>query len=250
MIKTAKKVINKAIEYLGTKEVPVGSNNVKFNTAYYGRAVSGVAYPWCCVFVWYVFQKSGCGSLFYDNKQCAYCPTVENWGRTNKLTVAKNKGKKGDIILFDFGAGRSQHIRLIEKKNADGSYTTIEGNTSITSNDNGGCVMRRIRNQSTVRCIIRPKYDKVVTNKKNNKITKVAKKPKIAKPLLKIGSKGAEVKKLQKDLNFVLNSKLTVDGIFGTKTKETLKKFQKSQKIEIDGIYGNNSYKKMKNKIK
>lgn len=31
---------------------PRSSNHVTFNTDFYGRSVSGPAYPWCCTFVW------------------------------------------------------------------------------------------------------------------------------------------------------------------------------------------------------
>ena len=44
---------------LGTRESPAGSNRVKYNTAYYGREVSGAAYPWCCVFIWWLFREAG-----------------------------------------------------------------------------------------------------------------------------------------------------------------------------------------------
>ena len=51
---TAKQIIDKALSYLGTYDG--GNNNVIFNTHYYGKAVSGSAYPWCCAFVWDIFR--------------------------------------------------------------------------------------------------------------------------------------------------------------------------------------------------
>ena len=56
---TAKDVLNVARRELGTKESPPNSNNVKYNTWYYGREVSGKAYPWCMVFVQWVFAQAG-----------------------------------------------------------------------------------------------------------------------------------------------------------------------------------------------
>ena len=68
-------------------------------------------------------------------------------------------GKAGDIVLFDWNKNNSSdHIGIIEKKNSDGTYTTIEGNTSLTNNANGGQVMRRTRRQSEISWICRPKY--------------------------------------------------------------------------------------------
>ena len=52
---TAEKVLSIAREELGTKESPANSNKVKYNTWYYGREVSGSAYPWCIAFVQWVF---------------------------------------------------------------------------------------------------------------------------------------------------------------------------------------------------
>lgn len=53
---------------------------------------------------------------------------------------------------------------------------------------------------------------------------------------LKLGSKGDEVKLLQKKLN------ITDDGIFGPKTEEAVKAFQKQHNLEVDGIVGKNTW--------
>lgn len=157
---TAKKVMSTALQYLGVKESPAGSNKVKFNTDYYGRAVSGPDYPWCCTYVWDVFRMAEASQLFYNGQKTAYCPTVVNWGRSAGLTVPISAGRYGDIVLFDWDHnGVADHIGLIESKKEKGSYITIEGNTAVGNDSNGGEVMRRVRPQSTICCIIRPKYE-------------------------------------------------------------------------------------------
>lgn len=65
-------------------------------------------------------------------------------------------------------------------------------------------------------------------------------------PNLKYGSKGTQVKYLQRDLNYVMNSGLSVDGYFGSKTQASLKEFQKKYALVVDGIYGSKSKSKMK----
>lgn len=61
--------------------------------------------------------------------------------------------------------------------------------------------------------------------------------------LLKKGMTGADVVELQTlltQLNY-LNDK--IDGDFGTKTEEAVKKFQKAEQLEVDGEYGEKSHK-------
>lgn len=159
-MKTAKSVMTTAARYIGVKESPPDSNNVIFNTDYYGGPVNGPKFPWCCAFVWDVFRMAGASSLFYNGQKTAYCPNVETWGKAAGLSVPINSGRYGDIVLFDWQHnGEADHIGLIESKNANGTYNTIEGNTAVGNDSNGGEVMRRVRNQSTICCIIRPKYE-------------------------------------------------------------------------------------------
>lgn len=155
---TANEIIKKALSYLGTKESPANSNRVIFNTHYYGREVSGSAYPWCCAFVWDIFRMCNAGDLFFDGKKTAYCPTMEAWAKSKAIWHPNTNGQPGDLCLMDFGKGRASHIGIVEKKNPDGSYAVIEGNTSASSNDNGGCVMRRTRYVKNIRGFARPEY--------------------------------------------------------------------------------------------
>ena len=50
--------------------------------------------------------------------------------------------------------------------------------------------------------------------------------------ILKIGSRGSDVKELQEFLN------ITADGIFGKGTEEAVKKFQSTNNLVVDGIVG------------
>lgn len=154
----AKKIITKALSYIGTYDN--GKNEVIFNTHYYGTSVSGPDYPWCCAFVWDIFRMCNASALFNDGQKTAYCPTVVNWGKNRELTVNKSNGKYGDIVLFDWnGDGIADHIGLIISKNADGSYCTVEGNTSSSNYSNGGYVLKMTRYPSSILCIVRPNYD-------------------------------------------------------------------------------------------
>ena len=155
----AKDIVDLAASFVGVKENPPDSNNVIFNTDYYGRHVYGAAYPWCCTFVWDIFRMAGSSELFYDGKKTAYCPEVVNWGRENDLIVPLTEGRPGYLILFDWNHdGVADHIAIIEKQLDKNIYRTIEGNTAVGNDSNGGEVMRRTRDTNTVCCIIRPRY--------------------------------------------------------------------------------------------
>lgn len=152
-------LVNLALDQVGIKESPAGSNNVKYNTWFYGRAVRGDAYPWCCACVNWLFVQAGMGDLFYGGKKSASCMTVEDYMHKAGQKVGINDGRYGDIVFFNFGSGRTRHIGIIVSKNDDGTYKTVEGNTSVTSDDNGGSVMIRNRAKSLISSICRPAYD-------------------------------------------------------------------------------------------
>ena len=94
------------------------------------------------------------------------------------------------------------------------------------------------------------KKDISSTSSSSSSTTKSSK-PTVAKPTIKNGSKGTQVKYLQKDLNYLGfkgadGKKLTVDSIAGTNVVYALKQFQKKYSLEVDGVYGEKSHKKMK----
>lgn len=68
---------------------------------------------------------------------------------------------------------------------------------------------------------------------------------KLGERLLKEGSTGTDVKELQTLLTQLKYLNDTIDGNFGPKTKEAVKKFQKAMGLEADGEYGEKSYKVM-----
>ena len=63
--------------------------------------------------------------------------------------------------------------------------------------------------------------------------------------LLKNGSKGEQVKILQKELNKVQNCNLSVDGSFGPATKSCVLAFQRKNKLTEDALVGKNTCKKL-----
>ncbi len=151
---TAKNILDIARSELGVTESPSGSNRVKYNTAYYGRQVSGSSYPWCCVFLWWVFQQAGAAELFFGGKHTAYCPALLDFHKKQRVTDYR----PGDVIFFNFnGRGNAAHVGLCE--GWDGKrITTIDGNTGTDNEANGGAVMRRTRDKKYIVGAYRPAY--------------------------------------------------------------------------------------------
>lgn len=82
-------------------------------------------------------------------------------------------------------------------------------------------------------------------------VKKDTSKPDVPLPTLQRGSTGSEVKKLQCILNTLgcedkSNKKLKTDGVFGTSTYEAVCTFQKRVGITVDGIYGSKTSELLK----
>lgn len=159
---SAEKVLDIAKKYISVTEYPPNSNKVIFNTAYYGKEVSGSAYPWCAVFIWYIFKEAGASDLFCGGGKYAYTPSIANYYKQRGQSY--QTPKVGDLVLFKFpGSNRINHIGIVEKVLASNRIQTIEGNTSVGNNANGGAVMRRTRATTYVSCYCRPDYLKSTT---------------------------------------------------------------------------------------
>lgn len=69
------------------------------------------------------------------------------------------------------------------------------------------------------------------------------------KPTLRKGDSGTYVKELQRKLNFVINTNLVVDGLFGAGTEAAVIHFQSSQGLQADGICGNQTWAALDNAV-
>ena len=162
---TVSELLDIARRQIGTRESPPNSNNVRYNTWYYGREVSGSAYPWCAVFVAFVFDQAkvklpirtaSCGALMRA-AQSAGCWVTGDY-------------RPGDVVIYDFpGGAATDHCGIVES--VDGTYiSAIEGNTSSTSDADGGAVERRARKFSQIVGAVRPTYDKEVEEVRYNTV--------------------------------------------------------------------------------
>ena len=142
-----------AAKEIGTKESPANSNRVKYNTWYYGREVSGPAYPWCMAFAQWCYAQAGVPLPF----KTASCGALLRWYAYNQPECITKEPIPGALVIFDFpGGADTDHVGLLEGIGSN-LVTTIDGNTGVTSEANGGCVMRRTREKRLVKAFITPK---------------------------------------------------------------------------------------------
>ena len=144
------RVLSIAAAEIGTKEDPAGSNRVKYG-AWFG--LNG--YAWCMMFVQWVFARAGLPLPVHT----ASCTELANYARTHGQWVTSGY-KPGDILFLHWNksAAATEHTGIVEAIHAT-YVTTIEGNTSLTSQDNGGAVMRRNRAYANITGAYRPWYN-------------------------------------------------------------------------------------------
>lgn len=150
----AEAVLAVARAELGVKESPAGSNKVKYNTWYYGRPVSGSAFPWCMAFVQWVFARAGAPLP----EKTASCGALMRAAQKAGLWTVRDF-RPGDVVIYDFpGGGTTDHCGVVERVTESG-VVAIEGNTSRSgSQSNGGEVCRKTRPVSQIVGAVRPRY--------------------------------------------------------------------------------------------
>ena len=162
---TVSELLEIARRQIGVKESPPKSNNVRYNTWYYGREVSGNAYPWCMVFAQWVFDQAKVKLPIRTASCGALMRAAQSAGQWVEADY-----KPGDVVIYDFpGGAATDHCGIVES--VDGTYiSAIEGNTSSASDADGGAVERRARKFSQIVGAVRPTYDKEVEEVRYNTV--------------------------------------------------------------------------------
>lgn len=234
----------------------------------------------------------------------AYVPDLVSWAKSHGYWHSYTDAMRaGDLPVFDFDGNhkRQSHVGMVVSQAGNTVYT-VEGNTSVTSNDNGGAVMRRTRYVSQITGFVRPPWTTEQTAQKavDIAVSQVGVKESPANSnnvkyntwyyghavsgsaypwcmafiswcfavlcgdikidisggnttvtvkaqLLKFGSTGSAVKKLQTFLNALGYNCGTVDGVFGAQTKAAVMAFQKANGLTVDGICGSETWGKLIN---
>lgn len=150
---TGNKAVTKARSQNGVRERGY-SNKVKFNDWFYGRPVSGSAYPWCAAFTSWVYDqielKAG-----HDFPRSASVAMCFEWYRKHGRRIDKRKLRPGDQVRYTFS-----HTGIFAGYRG-GRALVWEGNTSPSnagSQRDGGGVHLRTRSLSLIQYGGRPKF--------------------------------------------------------------------------------------------
>ena len=173
----------------------------------------------CDVFVGTCVRASGVDSK-YPRGLADQKPYMDKSSKFDMVSTDPAKAQTGDIITYAHATTTGGHICIkYGDKLKHAAYKEWYGRTTSPGNR---------------------------FSKKVNKDFKVWRATGTYEGSLHKGDKGTEVKRLQLFLNWYGNYKLDADGIFGDKTDDAVKKFQKATGLTADGYFGPASLAKAK----
>jgi hypothetical protein len=227
---TADTVLGIARSYKGVTENPPGSNLNPF------AALAGQpnGYAWCASFVVAVFRQAG----MKLPSESAWTPTMaQGFRNAGAWHQGADGATPGDVLFWDFPDKEQgiEHVSICVSPPAGGLIGDIGGNTSSGpggSEDNGGGVFERHdagRNAGWVVGYGRPAYDGAPAVAPP---PAAAPAPPAPRPMVRVGSRGADVTYLQGKLH------IAADGDFGPQTDRAVRLFQQQHGLGVDGIVG------------
>ena len=159
---TARDVLNIARNDLGYKESPAGSNRTK-----YGEWYGLDGQPWCMMAIQFWLNQAGVPVPL----KTASCGSFMRAAQTHGQWVTGNY-QPGDIVIMDFPGNkfRTDHCGIVVTALTDG-VRTIEGNTGVGNDSNGGEVMERTRPLSVIIGAYRPHYAEETAKKEDKPMT-------------------------------------------------------------------------------
>jgi peptidoglycan hydrolase-like protein with peptidoglycan-binding domain len=182
------------------------------------------------MFVSWCFFQEGLPLPASTAKGFAYTPVGAAWFRRQGRWT--RRPEVGAVIFFDFpgdGVDRISHVGIVERVNADGSPTCLEGNTNAPGGRTGGQVMRHRRTVGIVGYGL-PNYGARVARPDEDPPDPSAGSE------LRQGDVGPEVARWQRQLNEATGARLAVDGEFGPLTLRATRSFQTSAGLGTDGV--------------
>lgn len=146
-------IINIAYSQLG--KMSTIDNQVIYNDVFYGYHAYGKNYGWCCVFVWWCFNQAGASHLLpVKTGRCA--DLMSAFAAKGQLV---DKPQAGDIAFMNFdGASHAAHVGIVLGVDTNGKVMTIDGNTTVGSDNPPYGVAQKTRSMSYFVGFARPNY--------------------------------------------------------------------------------------------
>ena len=144
----AQKIVDYELSQIGIGDHK-GNNNVKYNTWFYNREVSGKGYAWCMAFQAYCCKQIT-GSNNAIPKKAGCTDSVNEFKSRGQFYYSKYYGgnytpKAGDLVFYTKGSKySSSHVGMIISNPVNGYLQTVEGN--IQCSDGNWKVVKFTRN--------------------------------------------------------------------------------------------------------
>lgn len=110
------------------------------------------------MFTTWCFKEAG-SKRFEQGHRYAYVPFIVDDARAGRNGLhLTNDPIKGDLVCYDWNDdGEADHVGFFDHwlDRSAGTFATVEGNTSMTNQSNGGAVMQRQRSKSDVQAFVR-----------------------------------------------------------------------------------------------
>ena len=122
----ARAIINVATSQLGVSE-GAAANDVKYNSAYYGYRVSGSAYEWSTVFVWWCFNQAGASSIITKRSNAVSLMIDFKAKKQYTDKIGTRRPAIGDIIFIKEGGATAANKTGIVISVSSSTVAFIQG---------------------------------------------------------------------------------------------------------------------------
>lgn len=211
---------------------------------------------WCMMMVYDLMHDTAGISAFPKTFSCSGF-TSTNFARP-RINHDFKTAEIGDIITFEINGNRddgSDHVGIVID-NTDGTITLLEGNTKGNGypyfDNSTANIFEYPYYASCFDCIVDMSdffTDDALhppnASSEDEEPTEVKTFQPEKRRYLQLGSKGTDVKKIQRLLFFEGYDVGADDGDFGTRTDKYVREFQHDHKLDVDGIVGHDTFEEL-----
>lgn len=196
-------------------------------------------HAWCANYVSEVLRR--CGIDMYDYS----CTSMQRkMSESDEWSEPEDRPKRGDVLFFDWDRDPTE-VRPLDHV---GIITNITGDNIAYVNGNGSSdayVTRQCISFTSKNIAYWMRYVGDNDHPPNSKPTDAKMFQPEKRRYLQLGSKGTDVKKIQRLLFFEGYDVGADDGDFGPRTDKYVREFQHDHKLDVDGIVGHDTFEEL-----